>query len=117
MFPSVDDHPELGAPVADVIVPGDFVAEKLGDPRQGVAEDGAADVADMHRLGDVRRAEVDYDPARSFGARNAEPVVLQKLRRLRRESPRAQREVDEPSASNCRWLAPVGDIEMFDNFL
>ena len=77
MFPSVDDHPELGAPVADVIVPGDFVAEKLGDPRQGVAEDGAADVADMHRLGDVRRAEVDYDPARSFGARNAEPVVLQ----------------------------------------
>ena len=34
------------------------------DPRQAIADDGRAEVADVHRLGDVGRGKVDDDGAR-----------------------------------------------------
>ena len=83
IFPAVDHHPELGAPIADVIVANDVVAEKGGDPRERVTQDGAANVADVHRLGDIRGAEVDDDAFLGFRARNAEAFVAEKLRGLR----------------------------------
>ena len=61
IFPAVNHHPELRAPIADMIVADDVVAEEGGDARERVAEHGAADVADVHRLGDVGRAEIDHD--------------------------------------------------------
>ena len=67
MLPTVDDLAELGAPVADVVVGDDAMTEATRDPGQGIPEDGAADVADMHRLGDIRRTEVDEDGTGSSG--------------------------------------------------
>ncbi len=52
---AVDDHPELRAPVADVVVADHAVAEELQHAVEGVADHGRADVADVHRLGDVGR--------------------------------------------------------------
>ena len=54
VLPAVDDFSELGAPVTDVIIGDDLMAEMTGDARKGITKDGAADMADMHRLGDIR---------------------------------------------------------------
>ncbi len=76
VFPAIDYHPELRAPVADVVVANHVVPEKFRDPGEGVANRKAADVANMHRLGHVRRAKIDHDPLPLFGQRDPEPVVL-----------------------------------------
>ena len=54
VLPAVDDFSELGTPVTDVIIGDDLMAEMTGDARKGITKDGAADMADMHRLGDIR---------------------------------------------------------------
>ncbi|MNJ57189.1 hypothetical protein D3C77_527680 [compost metagenome] len=48
-------HAELGAPVADMVLPDHVVAEEGQHARDGVADDGRAQVADVHFLGQVRR--------------------------------------------------------------
>mgnify|MGYP003704790161 CR=1 FL=1 len=47
------------------------VAERPGDAREAVANDCRANVADVHRLGDVGRAEVDDDLRRVGDGRHA----------------------------------------------
>ena len=47
-----------------MIVPDDIVAEKRGDPRKRLAQNGAADVADVHWFGHIGRAKVDHDFSR-----------------------------------------------------
>ena len=59
VLPAVDHLPELGAPVADMVVSNDVVTEMTGDSGKGVPQDRAADVAYMHRLGNIRRAEIN----------------------------------------------------------
>src|SRR6266566_22794 len=61
IFPTPDDHAELRPPIADVIVANNVVAEEFRDAREGVAQESAADVTDMHRLGHVGRTEIDHD--------------------------------------------------------
>ena len=50
-----DQHAELGAPVAHMILPNYFVSQALQHPRQAIANHRAAQVADMHLLGQIRR--------------------------------------------------------------
>src|SRR5699024_12867222 len=54
-----DEHAEGGAPVTDVVLADDRVAEEFVGAGQGVADDGGAQVADVHLLGHVRRRVVD----------------------------------------------------------
>ncbi len=49
-----DQHAEVLAPVADMAVPHDAVAERGGDVGERLADDGRADVADVHTPGHVR---------------------------------------------------------------
>ena len=67
MFPAEQQHPELRAPVADVVVGDDAVAEQAQRARQAVSEDRGADVAHVHRLGHVRRTEINDDGSRLRG--------------------------------------------------
>ena len=76
MLPPVDDFAKLGSPVADVVVGDDLVAKKSGNAGQSVSENRAADVADMHRLGNVRRAEIQDDLSRRHGRDNSDPLVF-----------------------------------------
>ena len=55
----LDEHAEWCAPVADVVLTDDRVAEEFVGAGQGVADDGGAQVADVHLLGHVRRRVVD----------------------------------------------------------
>ena len=61
VFPAVDDFTELGAPVANVVICDDGVSEEACDPGEAVAEDGAADVTDVHGFGYVGGAEIEDD--------------------------------------------------------
>ncbi len=85
-----------------MIVADHLVPEKFRDPRQGVTEDGAANVPDVHRLGDVGRTEVDHDPATCVGERHAQPIVLQKPRGLQRDGLGLERKIDETGAGDRR---------------
>jgi hypothetical protein len=49
----LDEHPERCAPVADVVLADDVVAEFLQGARQSVADHRGPQVADVHLLGQV----------------------------------------------------------------
>ena len=57
----LDEHAEGRAPVPDVVLPDDVVAQVLERAGEGVADDRGAEVADVHLLGDVGRGVVDRD--------------------------------------------------------
>ena len=63
---------DLGAAVVDVVLAGDLVAGEVEEARQRVAEDRAADVADVHRAGGVGGDELDVDLAAGGGVGAAE---------------------------------------------
>ncbi len=56
-----DQEAHLEAPVAEVGVAPDDVAAEAEQPLQAFADDGGAQVADVHRLGHVRTGVVDDD--------------------------------------------------------
>ena len=58
-LPADQQHAELRAPVAEVVVRDDPVAQQAERAGQRIAQDGGADVADVHRLGHVGRTEID----------------------------------------------------------
>jgi hypothetical protein len=58
-LPPGEQHPELGAPIAQVIVGDDLVAQQAERARQTIAQNGRADMADVHGLGHVGRTEID----------------------------------------------------------
>ena len=75
MLVAVKDHAELRAPVADVIVADHVVAGELQHPAQRVADHRRADMADVHRLGDVGGREVDHEGSRPGDRGDAQPRI------------------------------------------
>ena len=57
----LDEHPERRAPVADVVLADDVVAELLQGAGQRVADHRRPQVTDVHLLGQVGRGVVDGD--------------------------------------------------------
>ena len=49
----------MRAPITNVVVGNDAVAEQPQRALERVADAGGTDVADVHRLGDVRRTEIN----------------------------------------------------------
>ena len=117
ILPSVNDHAELRSPIADVIVANDFVAKKGSDARERIAEHRAANVTDVHRLRDVRRAKVDHDASRRRCARNTEALVLQERGRPLRDDIRAQGEINKAGTGDLRWLRNLSHIQVRDDFI
>ncbi|MNM49653.1 hypothetical protein D3C81_606610 [compost metagenome] len=60
-------HAELGTPVADVVLADDVVAQELQHARNAVTDDGRAQVADVHFLGQVGCRHVDHHLLRRAG--------------------------------------------------
>ena len=108
-------HPELGAPVAQVVVGDDLVAQQAERARQAVAQDGRADVADVHGFGHVGRAEI-YDHCPRMRGGFKEEVFparggLEGLGERRRFEP----EVQEACAGNLHPLTSIADIQFGDH--
>src|SRR5207244_9708730 len=79
IFPAPDHHSKLRPPIADVIVANHVVSEKAGDARESVTERGTANVTDVHRLGHVRRAEINHDFLRRRRPYDAKPILADNL--------------------------------------
>ena len=117
MFPAVNDLAKLRAPVAEMVIGDDAVAQEAGDTGEGIAEDGAADVADVHRLCHVGAREVGDDGLGLRGRRDAEHRVGGDGAEALFEVGGDDAEVDEPGAGDLRRLAQAGDVEAGDDLL
>ena len=115
-FPAVEDHPELGAPVADVVVGDDREAEEAGDAAERVADDGRADVADVHRLGHVGRGEIDHHGLAVAEVGHAEVVVVEQGGGAGGVGGGQDAEIDEPGAGDVGGGEAV-EFEVVDDFL
>ena len=67
MLPAVDDLAKLRAPVADVVVGCQIMPQESCDAHQAIAQNGAPNVADMHRFCDIGRTKIDEDFFRTGG--------------------------------------------------
>ena len=94
----LDQHAEGRPPVADVVLPPHVVAQEPEHAGQRVADQRAAQVADVHLLGHVRGRVVDHDRLGVRRCGHAEPGVGGERRHLRRDELVGQRQVDEARA-------------------
>ena len=98
LFPVQAAFPELRAPVADVVVADDAMAEQAQRALERIADAGGADVADVHRLGDVRRTEIEDDGFRLRGLVEKQMLAARGgFKRLRRATEFFSRKFRKPA--------------------
>src|SRR5205085_2799932 len=82
MLVAVNDHPELRAPITNVIVADHTVANEPQRAAESVADHRRANVPHVHRLGDVRRGKIeDYRPRLRVG-RDSQPLIVDSVVKL-----------------------------------
>ncbi len=99
----------------EVVLADDLVAERLEDAGERIADDRAAQVADVHLLRDVRRRVVDDHLVARRGKRHAEPRVAGERERLAREEVARERDVDEAGARDLDALGDAVQVELRDD--
>ena len=109
-------HAELRSPVADVVLAMDGVPLELEHARDAVADDGAAQVADVHLLGQVRAGQIDHDRLGLAGEFNTHAIgggVLARRNRHQalRDVRRFDAKVDKARPGDLGRLAHVGHVE------
>src|SRR5262245_20470521 len=111
-LPADDQFAELRAPVADVVVRNYAMAQQPKYTRQAIAKDRRANVAHMHRLGHVRRTEVDDQGARRSTFR--EKKVFTSGGALQHATDRFELEpkIQKARAGDLHFLAPLRNIEV-----
>ena len=109
--PANDVHPELRAPIPDMVIGDDVVAEQTLHPRQAIAEQGRTNVADVHRFGDVRRAEIDDDGARRSGLLEKEMFAARRAGERLRDSLGLEPEIDKAGPGDIDLFAPLRHVE------
>jgi hypothetical protein len=114
VFVAVDHHAELSAPVAQMIIADHGVAAKSQESAEGVADDGRANVAHMHGLGDIGRREIDDIGARLSRAGDSQKRVAQRLRGGSFEHGVQQLEIDEARARDFGRMAEIVEPSLGD---
>ena len=97
-----DELAELRAPVADVVVADHLRATELEQPADGLADDGRAEMADMHLLRRVGRGVV-HDPGLAVPGRGrVGPQVRGRVMGAQPGEERGglEREIDEPGSGD-----------------
>src|SRR5262245_46193974 len=74
-------------------------------------------MADMHRLGDVGRAEVDDTGLRRRDLGNTEAFILGHRLKLSRHPIGPQAQIDEPWAGDLWFLQLIAEVETVNDFL
>ena len=93
-------HAELGAPVADVVLTDDGMAKKFQYAGHGIADDRGAQVANVHFLGQVGRGVIDYH-ALDFAYRAGIQLrVIQRALQLCGQPGAVLKEVDKAGAGD-----------------
>ena len=114
-LPPGQQHAELGAPIPEVIVGNDIVPQQPQHARQGIAEDGGTDMADMHRFGGVGGTEVDNHRARLGSLFEEQVPALRGGLQRPGQGGRIKAEIQEASPGDLDRLAPAGQIELGDH--
>ena len=117
LFPADDEHSKLRAPIADVIIGDDAVAEEFSDAGESVAENCGADVTNVHRLGNIRRTEINDDGFRFRDHRYAVAFIAGSTGDLCGDENRFEFEINEAGAGDGGWFADTGDVELLNDFL
>jgi hypothetical protein len=78
-FEKCDEHSELCAPIADVVLADDGVAFEFVEAGDAVADDGAAEMADVHLFGDIGAGVIDDDGLGRLGLFDAQPLLCRCL--------------------------------------
>ena len=100
ILPAPQDHAELGTPVPDVVVRNHMVPHKTGHAGKGVTNNGGADVAHMHRLGDVGSGKVNDNGFGGLHFFHPQPVIRQHGQQARCVKFRPDAEIDESGPGN-----------------
>ena len=103
----LDEHAEGRPPVADVVLAPHVVTEEAEHAGQGVPDQRAAQVADVHLLGHVGRRVVDDHGLGAGDQLHAQPLVGGQRRHLLRHETVGQRQVDEAGAADLDLCADV----------
>src|SRR5262245_31537587 len=115
MLVAINDHSELRAPITEMIVADNRVAKKLQRAIEAFANDGGSNVADVHRLGNVRGTEINYIRARLFCQRYANSLIGDGRRGVLGNEVVAQLQVDKPRPGNFRRMAQIRHVEPANN--
>ncbi len=110
-----DQHAELRAPVADVVLADHALAAKFERANHGIADDRAAQVPDVHFLGEVGRGVIHHYGLRLFARRDAEPRIGRGGLHARGEEGRREVDVDEAGAGDLEPLDHAGTVEGRDD--
>ena len=110
----LDEHPERRTPVADVVLPDHVVAEVLQRAGERVADDGGAQVADVHLLGHVGRGVVDRDVSRSWAGTPSRSSRRSTWSAIQAS---AKPDVDEPRPADLRRSGDAVEVEVLDDLL
>ena len=113
---ALDEDAELRPPVAEVVVGDDRVAEREEEAFDRVADDGRADVADVHLLGRVGRGVVDDDLPPRADLRDTEMRRLVERTQPRREPAVRDGEVEEPGPRHIDFLERLAAFEFLGDF-
>ena len=111
VLPAVNDHPELCAPVADVIIADNLVPKKLSHAGQGVTEHRATNIPTCIGL-------ATFGEPKSITMRCGESVSETPSRSSRNTSSACfsiaagAREVDKAGAGDHSLFAKLGNIQM-----
>ncbi len=100
-------HAELGAPVAHVVLADHRVAEELEHAGDAVTDDGRTQVADVHLFGQVGRRQVDDHLFGGAGFAYAQVVVGQRRVQALGQGVSVLEEVEEPGTGDLDF-ADVG---------
>jgi hypothetical protein len=111
----LDEHTERRAPIADVVLADDLVAQELEHSCERVADDRGTQVAHVHFLGDVRRGIVDNDAVFRGRKRHAEALVARDFFERALEESRLEREVDEPGAGDLDAVGNIREVSSSDD--
>ena len=105
----------MQAPVAEVDVADDGVAEVTVDALDALADDGRAEVADVQRLCDVRPAVVEHDGARRVRSGDAGTVGQAHILQMGGEGGVRDAQVDEAGRDGLRRGEEFAAAELRDD--
>src|SRR5690606_3014786 len=104
----LEQHAELSAPVACMILADDRIATELEHARQTVADDGRTQMPNVHLLCQVNTAIVYHDSLWIRRETNAQPLVAAHRVERRLHGVSRERQVDETWTCDLDFFELVG---------
>ncbi len=117
MLVAVDENAELRAPVAQVVIGDDGMPQEAQQAGQSVSQDGAAEMADVQRLGDIGAAVVDDVTAGRADRCDAQPLIRSHRCQGFGQETIAVAQIDEARSGDFRGFPSLRGGQVPEQFL